>query len=561
MRALIFGTTLGACAFLAFTGTGFAQQTDVIPSLDAIQNFAQFEEQLALDPNAAFALADEMLIQSDDPDLRLIFGKAALEAAQADRALAYLMPLTDVFTPSDPRLTTTYDLLAQAYSNLGQMDQALNNEMLAYNSAEARMGDENSALLKRLDALKPKVAEQRPDMLPAIEQMRAVIIQGNTPGNDRSIADGEATAVTVWFGTNRNVTGNDDPAQYFGTELSELAVGKLTVTIPPNHESGLIERPDGWFFTEHLDPAKHVVLAEVAQMTQDAFAAGCCDQNDRLLFIHGYNVSFHDGALRAAQLSFDLEFPGEMMYYSWPSQGSLYGYLTDASNVTPSRPAMEEYLEIATRGDKKLHIIAHSMGNQYLLAALESFLQTHPDRNIGQLVLAAPDVDRANFIARYDSFLDRVQGVTLYASKYDRALQVSRQVNGGRRLGDAASGVVQLAGMDTVDASLIETDLLGHSYFGDAPQLLGDILGLIKLGRRPSERCGVKQRVAAKDASLWDIQPEGCPVEQVRTAGDLIRLFGENARAEVQQRLEGAPDDRLAFWQGVMTVVDQQLDD
>ena len=529
-----------------------------IPDIGVMQEFARFDVARADGAGEALAIADEILARQDDPDLRLIFGRVAVEAGEGAKAVEYLMPLTEQLERADPRLTEALDLLVAALDLLGRGAEALEYALAAYDTAEARLGAESKVLLGRLAALEPRAAEHNPDLLPIIEDLRVAIPLKRPEKTVR--AEGDPTAVDVWYGTNRVPTGSEDPAQYFGGDLGELTVGTLTVTIPPGHLAGLIERPEGWFFTDHLDPDKHVVLASIGELTQEAFAEGCCGDQDRLLFVHGYNVSFHDGALRAAQLAFDLEFPGRAMYYSWPSKASLYGYLADSNNVVPSRPAMEAFLEMATRGAGKLHIIAHSMGNRYTLEALETFLLRHPERRIGHLVLAAPDVDRVEFQARFSGIRERADGVTLYASRHDLALQVSRRVNGGYRLGDANGELVRQAGLDTVDASQIEADTLGHSYFGDAPQLLGDILGVVRLGWQPEERCGVAEQARDSAGVVWNVEPGGCPVEQVRTAGDLIRIYGGSALDEAQQRFDKAPGDRMDFWLGVLDVMETRLE-
>lgn len=539
------------------SGPGWAQD---VPDLARIEAFSRIETMAARDPEGALTAAEALLAEiGDDANLRLIFAQMALAAERPERALAFLQPLSARLDPADPRLTEAHDLAARAHEALGDRVAALRARLAAYDTLERRLGPENPALLARLDALRPEVEALMPELLAPLDSMRAVVVEANRPkAGARVRSEGKPDAVTVWYGTDRAPTGNADPAQAYGPDRGELSLGRLVVTIPPNHLAGVIERPSGWLFTQHLDPAQHVVLAELEQMAEAAFAEGCCAAGDRLLFVHGYNVSFHDGALRAAQLSHDLEFSGQTLYYSWPSRGSLYGYLTDANGVVPTRPAMERFLEIATRGEGRLHVIAHSMGNRYTLEALETFFLRYPDRRLGQLVLAAPDVDRQEFLARFPTIRDRVEGVTLYASRNDVALLVSRQVNGAPRLGDASGEVVTLAGLDTVDASLIEADQLGHSYFGDAPQLLGDIVGLVRLGWGPEERCAVARRETPQ-GDVWDVDPDGCRVEAVRAAGDLIRLHGPGALAEARRRFAEAPGDRLDFWQGVLDVVEARL--
>ena len=556
MKATWIAGVFGAA--LIGSAPGMAQE---LPDMETLTMFATYEDRLAGDPTAALAMVDPILDRVDDPDLRLRFAESALAAGDPAKALDILKPIIDrldkygaAFEPGDPRTALALDLAAEAYAALGQREAALAASLRAYNAAEARLGPTNPALLERLDRLEPEIAELRPQLLGAVKAMRETVVKGREA--KRNLGEEEPTAVKVWFGTNRVATGSTDPAQMFGSDRGDLTVGKLTVTIPPGHMAGMIERPSGWFFTEHPDPAKHVVLESLEAMAQDAFAEGCCGDQDRLLFIHGYNVTFHDGALRAAQLAFDLEFPGEAMYYSWPSKASLYGYLSDSNGVLASRPAMETFFEIATRGEGKLHVIAHSMGNRYAIEALETFFLRHPDRRLGQLILAAPDVDRAELKARFPGLSAQADGITLYASKHDKALQVSNMVNGGRRAGDANGELVRIAGLDTVDASLIEADSLGHSYFGDAPELLGDILGVVRLGWAAPERCGVENReVVEGGGGVWDVRADGCEVQEVRTAGDLIRIHGSDALSEAQNRMSQDQGTMRDFWLGVMDVI------
>jgi esterase/lipase superfamily enzyme len=42
-----------------------------------------------------------------------------------------------------------------------------------------------------------------------------------------------------------------------------------------------------------------------------------------LVFLHGFNVTFADAAIRAAQIGCDLKVPGATAFFSWPSRGRL----------------------------------------------------------------------------------------------------------------------------------------------------------------------------------------------------------------------------------------------
>lgn len=102
-------------------------------------------------------------------------------------------------------------------------------------------------------------------------------------------------------------------------------VGTCEVSIPRDHRVGVVERPVWWRFEFRPDPNKHIVLHSISPSTTSAFLAELNGRLDRsqtrmaFVFVHGFNVSFEDAALRTAQLAYDLDFDGAPLMYSWPS--------------------------------------------------------------------------------------------------------------------------------------------------------------------------------------------------------------------------------------------------
>ena len=513
-----------------------AQDAD-LPALEDIEAFAAVLALFPTDPASASA---------GDADTRLELAAAALEAGVPAAVLGWVAGLADGLPPEDGRRTRALDLVVQAYLALGDGPAALAAAEARYLALRDRVAPDSPLLEDELTALEDLAAALGlPVPALAQEERDRLLMQ------PRYFAGPDAPqAVTVWYGTNRVPTGAADPARFYGTERGALQLGRLTVTIPPGHLAGVIERPPAWSMTGRLDPERHVVLADITPLARAAFAEGCCGVEDRLLFIHGYNVTFEKGALRAAQLAFDLEFRGTAMYFSWPSKGSLLGYLSDANGVIPSRPAVAEFLELATRGTGRLHLIAHSMGNRYALEGLEAFLRDHPDRRLGQLILTAADIDAGELEARFPVLQSRAEGITLYASANDRALAVSRRVNGRARAGDLAGVPAGLEGLEIVDASVLDADALGHSYFGDAPQALADVLGLVRLGLPAQERCGT----APGETLPWRLTADGCRVEPLRALADLTVRFGPGAAAEAAARAEDPGPEGADFWREVMVL-------
>jgi esterase/lipase superfamily enzyme len=96
------------------------------------------------------------------------------------------------------------------------------------------------------------------------------------------------------------------------------------------------------------------------------------------------------------------------------------------------------------------------------------------------VILAAPDVRAEIFSEQAAPVLYRRAGLlTLYASSRDRALQASQRLHRARRAGQA-NPVVVLDSMDTVDASAVDTDLIGHGYFAENKAVMDDMFMLIR---------------------------------------------------------------------------------
>ena len=106
------------------------------------------------------------------------------------------------------------------------------------------------------------------------------------------------------------------------------------------------------------------------------------------------------------------------------------------------------------------------------------------------LVLAAPDIDAQTFM-ELAATLQRLSGrITLYESSNDKALHAPKRVHGHPRAGEP---LLVIPGLDTIDASAIDTDFLGHSYFSDNWPLLSDIHSILSRDELPSGRFGLME--------------------------------------------------------------------
>ena len=321
-----------------------------------------------------------------------------------------------------------------------------------------------------------------------------------SPPTPSVFAPPNRTIVPVFFGTDRAFADAGNNAnQYTAHRSQTITYGYANVSIPAIHKLGQIERPTLWKLEFRDDPAKHVVITEIMPMDKVAFFGRVRSRVDAdtekrvFVFIHGYNVPFDDALRRTAQIAYDLKYPGAPILFSWPSFGEPLKYPYDAQNAAWAVPDLEAFLlEVeANSGATQIDVIAHSMGNQALIAALQDITAKHQSLQLREIVLAAPDIDADLFIRAVPAIMSKAARVTLYASSKDQALNASKKFNGFARAGDASEGIVVLPGMDTIDASDVDTSFLGHSYYGDNRSVLADIDNLFRTNSPPGNRFGL----------------------------------------------------------------------
>jgi esterase/lipase superfamily enzyme len=511
-----------------------------------------------------------------------IAADAAAQAGQTVRALELYRRLIAEIEARDGAksyaLVAPLGKLAELLAAQGQFDDAAQVLDRSVTLREDELGPDNTALLpfyetrraierKRLAAAsgnpaKVSALQQRLDdqdyaieTLESVAKARAAAAQ-NTTVVTRGVNDSPFQLVSIHYGTNREPTGKAEPAQFYGDKRGPLALGIATVSVPKTRAVGEIPLPSMWHGDFRPDAAKHFILTKMEPIaTKDAFAASARAQMEKsklreaLVFIHGYNSDFQSSVFRAAQLAVDLDIDGAAFMYSWPSKGSLPGYVADGAQVIrPLTRSLQELLDIVVQktGAERVHVVAHSMGNRYLLEALDLIAREIPaDQHkpiFQQVVFAAPDVDADDFTDRVKQIGWLAQRMTLYASSKDRALYLSSVINGGyRRAGDAGA-LVTITGLDTVDTTEVGGEGLGHGDFAD--RALDDFRAIVWLSLQPQSRCVLVDRRQPTGGDYWQLtvdQIKTCPAEAFRTAISLLRALGATeALAYVRGKIESA---------------------
>jgi len=284
----------------------------------------------------------------------------------------------------------------------------------------------------------------------------------------------------------------------------ELTLGTFDVSIPRSHRVGNVERPTIWRLEFRENRDKHFVIVERTVKPSSTFYTELARRVQRsegkeaMVFVHGFNVDFDEAVYRTAQLSYDLGLAGAPILFSWPSNGTSLDYTPDVNNSEWSVEHLQSFLKTVAANSqaKNVYLVAHSMGNRVLAGALSRLASDPtftPLPRFTHVVLTAPDIDAGVFRQLAAAVAKTAQRTTLYASSNDKALQLSKRINGYPRAGDAGAGIVVVSGIDTVDVSDVDTDLVGHSYYGDNRSVLSDMFNLLR-GQVPP-RFGLKEMI------------------------------------------------------------------
>ncbi|SEW34322.1 Esterase/lipase superfamily enzyme [Chitinophaga sp. YR573] len=324
--------------------------------------------------------------------------------------------------------------------------------------------------------------------------------------------------VEVFYGTNREPLNSSVSSSEFGIMRGQLSFGKCEVSIPRDHRLGKLEAPSIFRLEFRQDPQKHIVLLKTLLEKEEQFVRSLttkwrnAKKQEAIVFIHGYNVSFEDAARRSAQIHYDLAFEGISLFFSWPSEVATVNYTVDEANIEYAEPDLATFLNLVVQvcGINTVHILAHSMGNRALLRVLASIAENSivTDRQhltFNQIMLAAPDVDQGHFTNLLKKILHFAHRFTLYASENDKALLLSKKIHRYPRAGDAGDNIVIIEQMDSIDVSQLDTDFLGHSYYGDHKSLICDIFNLLRHKSPPEERFGLI-KVQSSKGCYWQFR-------------------------------------------------------
>lgn len=280
-----------------------------------------------------------------------------------------------------------------------------------------------------------------------------------------------------------------DPVQPVpGRERSENAgYGRFDVAIPPRHTPGRIDRPRG---RRPADPAVHFTLAghdpmepeEFRRALSRALSAETRPQREVTIFVHGFNTTFIEGVYRVAQLGHDLQLPGVLAHYSWPSLGAPLAYAHDRDSALFARDGLQAMIEAAVAaGAPRVVLIAHSMGAHLVMETLRQMALdgSLPRARLGGVILISPDVDVDVFRSQARRIGPLPQPFLIFTSQSDRVLGLSARLTGQP---DRLGNLREPQRLEGLDLTLLDVSAFrggdGHFTVAESPALIQLLAGI-----------------------------------------------------------------------------------
>ncbi|MFI0844205.1 alpha/beta hydrolase [Mesorhizobium sp. IMUNJ 23232] len=325
-----------------------------------------------------------------------------------------------------------------------------------------------------------------------------------------------ASKVEMIVTTTRSHAAN--PGEMFSGERAPTAAfAEITVSIPPNNVRKVGEV--AWPKKLPPNPATDFAVIKAAEVDRKGAevwlnnAVAKSPDRSVLVFIHGFNNRFEDSVYRFAQIVNDSGAHSVPVLVTWPSRGSLLAYGYDRESTNYTRNALENLFQYLAKDPKikEVNVLAHSMGNWLALESLRQMAIRNgrlPPK-FKNVMLAAPDVDVDVFRSQIVDMGDPHPQFTLFVSRDDRALAVSKRVWGNvSRLG-AIDPTQEPYKTELSDNKITVVDLtdikagddLHHSKFAESPQIVELIGTRLSSGQTLTDnRVGLGDSIVAATA-------------------------------------------------------------
>jgi esterase/lipase superfamily enzyme len=310
---------------------------------------------------------------------------------------------------------------------------------------------------------------------------------------------------TILFGTDRASEVRDRPDRAFGGKgTTGLSFGRVRVGLRATRS-----------IDDKLEKAAALEAISHFGSVEEFKTAIAQTPGDLAIFVHGYYNTFADAVRRAALAKADFGFSGNVVVFSWPSDGEIQAYFSDEASIGVAsinfRSFVDVICQVAT--PSRITFVAHSMGSRILIDYMD-WAHGRPEfagrAKFKDIVFAASDVPMLHFQHVKDKLTDAASRVSVYVSSNDRALYTSETLHSDIRIGRAAGEAMFISSdIDSIDASDIDNAGLfstRHSYVFDKANGIRDLASLLR-GELATSRNGLERKLRGPRDVYYRIKP------------------------------------------------------
>ncbi|MCE1235146.1 MAG: alpha/beta hydrolase [Hyphomicrobiales bacterium] len=227
----------------------------------------------------------------------------------------------------------------------------------------------------------------------------------------------------------------DETRLFNGERDTRMHQSRLVVSIPPDADRKVGEV--AWPSSTPADPTRDFAVVH-REIDLDAKGAKAwfhrTGDGRALIFVHGYNTEYDEAVFRFAQFVHDSGTTFTPILFTWASRGKVVEYVYDKESASYSRDAFETLLRAAAADPdvKEISILAHSMGTWLTMETLRQIAirDGRLPAKIHDVILASPDIDGDVFRRQVSRLGQPRPRLTVFVSRDDKALGLSRLISG-----------------------------------------------------------------------------------------------------------------------------------
>jgi esterase/lipase superfamily enzyme len=263
-----------------------------------------------------------------------------------------------------------------------------------------------------------------------------------------------------------------------------------------------VEESDYAEIDEHADPTELAASRRLFLSLYQRMCEAPKEKGDTLFFIHGFDYDWPAALTHLRKLHDRYVEPEEspvdqIVYFTWPSHGSQRRYKKDQEIAQPSGMLLGRFFAKTLKFyeaffgrpdhpefcDKRIHLCAHSMGNQVLQEFMRAIYEYEFLRRpiLGETLLLHADADWTALEPDKPMYClhEYAERIHVYNNMSDDALGISeRTKNREKRLGrhgprDLRKIPPRTIVVDTTDLPARNADELDDEFFTAARRILG----------------------------------------------------------------------------------------